>query len=298
MTPNAEELINGLPRQTWQERSFRYWAHQQLHSDDQSTRPLWWRPLSSMVVGVISSAASVFQQLGFRQVIIRDLDRLTSLLTLDNRDRPLITVSNHESTMDDPILWGVVPWRLRWNPDFIRWTLGAKELLWMNPPMNSLFALGQTIPTVRGDGIHQLAVEIALKKLNQNKWVHVFPEAKVNQTGALVRFKWGVGRMIMESNRVPLVVPMYFTGMREVMPLKQKYPWPNPSKSTLYIKVGDSVDFTKEVEKWQRERSKLESVEGQQELDKQVRTDITERLWKEVDKLRIEYLEEYDNHCP
>ncbi|ORX67053.1 hypothetical protein DL89DRAFT_259590 [Linderina pennispora] len=71
------------------------------------------------------------------------------------------------------------------------------------------FAYGQTIPTIRGAGIHQLGMEIALQRLRENRWVHVFPEGKVNQDDSLLRLKWGVGRLIMESDRVPIVVPMF-----------------------------------------------------------------------------------------
>ncbi|KAI9502147.1 tafazzin exon 5 and exon 9 deleted variant long form, partial [Coemansia spiralis] len=167
-----------------------------------------WRPLSSAVVGTTTLVMSLFLKLGFRKVVVEDLHKLTDVLKDDKRTRPVITVANHQSTMDDPAIWGAMPARMRWNPDYTRWTLGARELLYMNPFMNAFFALGQTIPTVRGDGIYQLAVEIGLRKLKENKWVHVFPEAKVNQENELLRFKWGVSRMIMEAERTPIVIPM------------------------------------------------------------------------------------------
>lgn len=67
---------------------------------------------------------------------------------------------------------------------------------------------------MRGAGVHQPALDIAVAKLNSGAWVchqtalaltnlrricqvHVFPEGKVNQEsckpdGQLLRFKWGV----------------------------------------------------------------------------------------------------------
>ncbi|KAI8320224.1 Phospholipid/glycerol acyltransferase, partial [Martensiomyces pterosporus] len=156
-------------------------------------------------------------RLGFRKVVVEDLHKLTDIVESE-RARPVITIANHQSTMDDPIIWGVMPARMRWNPDHARWTLGARELLYKNPLLNAFFAFGQTVPTVRGDGIYQLAVEIALRKMNENRWVHVFPEGKVNQGQQLIRFKWGVGRLIMESERTPIVVPMFHDGLKEVMP--------------------------------------------------------------------------------
>ncbi|KAJ1719967.1 Lyso-phosphatidylcholine acyltransferase, partial [Coemansia biformis] len=234
----ASELVGRLPQATWQERSLAYWADKQLQASDP-----WWRPLSTAVLGATSAAMAAALALGFRKVVIDDLHKLTDVLEAE-RTRPVITVANHESTIDDPLIWGIMPWRL-WTPDGTRWTLGAQELLYKHPVFNAFFALGQTIPTIRGGGIHQLAVEIGLHKLNQNRWVHVFPEGKINQGPELLRFKWGVGRMVMEAERTPVVIPMYFCGTRYVMPLGQRMPvpWFNPFKRTLYVKVGDPIDF-------------------------------------------------------
>ncbi|KAJ1999052.1 Lyso-phosphatidylcholine acyltransferase [Coemansia thaxteri] len=231
----------------------------------------------------------MFLALGFRKVVAEDLHKLTDVIEA-KRDRPVITIVNHESTMDDPAMWGVMPARMWWNPDHARWTLGAREYLYKNPPLNAFFALGQTISTVRGDGIYQLAVEIGIRRLNENKWLHIFPEARVNQGDTLLRFKWGVGRMIMESERVPVVIPMFFTGMKEIMPLSQKVPMPrpNPWKSTLYLRVGDVIDFTAQIEEWKKARAKLTSAEEKSKLDELVRIAIVNRLWIAVDGLKSE----------
>ncbi|KAJ2662316.1 Lyso-phosphatidylcholine acyltransferase [Coemansia sp. RSA 1200] len=278
LRPSAEELVSRLPRSSWQERSYAYWVNKQLHSSDSNTK--WWRPLSAAVVGATTTAMEALVKLGFRKVVAEDLHKLTDVLEDDARRRPVVTVANHQSTMDDPVIWGLMPARMKWNPDRVRWTLGARELLYMNPLMNAFFALGQTVPTVRGDGIYQLAVEIALRRLNENKWVHVFPEARVNQDPELLRFKWGVSRMIMESERTPIVIPMYFAGMSSVLPLRQRFPVPrpNPFKSILYVKAGDSIDFTLQVEQWRTARAMLVSADEIARLDEQVRVSIAEQL--------------------
>ncbi|KAJ2845166.1 Lyso-phosphatidylcholine acyltransferase [Coemansia brasiliensis] len=275
-------LIEQLPRETWQERSFAYWAEKQYESNS-----TWWRPLSAAVVGATTTVMSGILKLGFRKVTVENMHKLTDILESTDRSRPLLTVANHESTFDDPLIWGIMPAHLRWQPDATRWTLGARELLYKNPMLNAFFALGQTIPTVRGDGIWQLAVEIGLRKLDENKWVHVFPEGRVNQEAQLLRFKWGVSRMIMEAERTPIVVPMAFRGMKEVMPLRQKVPVPrpNPFKSELWVKIGDAVDFAPLVLRWKAARSGL-SPEDAAELDRQVRISIADQLWDAVNELR------------
>ncbi|KAJ2553761.1 Lyso-phosphatidylcholine acyltransferase [Coemansia sp. RSA 1933] len=273
----GQRLVDQLPRSSWQERSYAYWTDRQLNSSSDSR---WWRPLSAALLGTITTAMSAFLKLGFRKVAAEDLHKLTDVLEDSTRRRPVVTVANHQSTVDDPVVWGVMPARMRWNPDYTRWTLGARELLYTNPAMNGFFALGQTIPTVRGAGIHQLAVEIGLQKLRENKWVHVFPEAKVNQQGELLRFKWGVSRMIMEADRTPIVIPMYLSGMNKVLPLKQRVPIPCPSPftSVLYVKVGDCIDFAPQIARWKAARAALSSADDIARLDKEVRIDIAEQL--------------------
>ena len=46
-------------------------------------------------------------------------------------------------------------------------------------------------------------------------WLHVFPEGKVNyeREPAVLPFRWGLGRLIMDSERLPVVVPIYHIGI-------------------------------------------------------------------------------------
>ncbi|CDO68529.1 hypothetical protein BN946_scf184998.g26 [Trametes cinnabarina] len=86
---------------------------------------------------------------------------------------------------------------------------------------STFFRLGQVIETFRGKGIFQPAIDAAIEKLNRGEWIHLFGEGKVNQESSnpesptaaqLLRFKWGIGRIIMEAQRPPVIIPMWLTG--------------------------------------------------------------------------------------
>ncbi|KAG0037540.1 hypothetical protein BGZ82_002359 [Podila clonocystis] len=70
--------------------------------------------------------------------------------------------------------------------------------------IGAFFQCGQVVPVVRGNGIFQPAVNESIRLLQQGKWVHVFPEGKVNQSSELIRLKWGIGRIILELAGPPV----------------------------------------------------------------------------------------------
>lgn len=140
-------------------------------------------------------------------------------------DRPggLLTVSNHISTVDDPLIWGALL-DTRQICELVRvggmrWTVGAKELTFTNPFTSWFFERGQVIPIVRGDGIYQPAIDEAIEILNTDRWLHFFPEGKVIQKpGDIGRLKWGVGRLIMESTKHMTILPMILKGFDRMKP--------------------------------------------------------------------------------
>ena len=73
---------------------------------------------------------------------------------LKDRDRPIITISNHTSVyvsyyhflllerddrltmtldrVDDPLIWGLMPWSTLSNPHTVRWSMGSADICFTN----------------------------------------------------------------------------------------------------------------------------------------------------------------------
>ncbi|KAI9089385.1 acyltransferase-domain-containing protein [Phlyctochytrium arcticum] len=201
---------------------------------------------------------------------IFDLHNLLTPLQ-ESRNRPVITLCNHDSVLDDPMLWGVLPYSMLMDRSRMRWSLGAKEICFTNWLTSWFFASGRVIPTVRGDGIYQPALNLALEKLNENGWVHIFSEGKVNQERDMLAFRWGIARLIMETKVPPLVIPFWHKGLETVMPEDTKHYYPRPRKE-IVIGYGQALDFAT--------NGVLESVK---DLDAaQARIKICEYLFRET----------------
>ncbi|XP_006459960.1 hypothetical protein AGABI2DRAFT_142336 [Agaricus bisporus var. bisporus H97] len=207
------------------------------------------RLLSSATVTLVGLSSKALVHSGFASVAVHGLSTLTAALDSPARDQGqgIITVANHISTLDDPLMWSVLPAHYYLSPRTTRWALGASEIMFTNPWViwilissqgrffSTFFRLGQTIETFRGKGIAQPAVDLAIEKLNTGGWVHLYGEGKVNQSNTyqvndngqlcLKRFKWGVGRIVMESKKPPVIIPTWITGFDKLMPEGRKFPY-------------------------------------------------------------------------
>ncbi|KAI6189209.1 Tafazzin [Aphelenchoides besseyi] len=146
----------------------------------------------------------------------------TFMKAIEDRSRPLITVSNHRCNADDPLIWSMFTF-----PEFFRnisrfrYILAAHNICFTNPLYTTMFSLGRCIPCVRGEGIFQRGVNECIDVLSRNEWVHVFPEGKV--TPEPIRIKWGVSRMITEAARPPVLLPIWLDGMADVLSSTKPY---------------------------------------------------------------------------
>ncbi|KAF8521152.1 acyltransferase-domain-containing protein [Gautieria morchelliformis] len=187
--------------------------------------------------------------------------------------------------MDEPLVWGILPAEhfLRARP--MRWSLGASDICFTNSFFSEFFRQGQVLETFRGNGIRQHAVDRSIELLNQGEWVHIFPEGKIAQPAhsKLRRFKWGIGRMLMETDELPEIIPMWLTGFDQVMDESRRFPrfLPRAGKC-VSVTFGVSDVVRGRVSALRESHNRIRS--GERETA-HVRANITRAVQEELENL-------------
>lgn len=119
---------------------------------------------------------------------------------------------------------------------------------------------------IRGHGVYQDAIDLCIEKCALGHWVHVFPEGKVNSEKEEMRLKWGVGRIVYESPKIPMIVPVWHEGMDSLLPNVEPYMFQYNQKIT--INVGQPLDLN----------SYIKGLKDQQVPETVARRLITEKL--------------------
>ncbi|KAK3295676.1 uncharacterized protein B0H64DRAFT_395950 [Chaetomium fimeti] len=239
---------------------------------------------SAMIMGMTGLVSKCFLY-GFNRVEVTGLSRFLDILDSRrdpaNRQRGLLTVSNHVSVLDDPVVWGILPLRYTFDPSNLRWTLGAADICFANKFLTNFFTHGQVLPCHRlkhspfggpfqpalGQAIRLLSTPLPLPPHHQtytttgrdthpsplihgafrrHSWVHVFPEGCVHQHAAadMRYFKWGLARLILEAEPRPDVLPMFVDGTQRLMPEDRGFPrfLPRVGK-TVRVAFGEVLDY-------------------------------------------------------
>ncbi|CAG0901067.1 unnamed protein product [Darwinula stevensoni] len=197
-----------------------------------------WRVRSTAAIALVGCFSKIWMT-WFNQLNVHNKEILIEAVENRPPKKPLITISNHLSCMDDPLLWGVLRMKTLMNPQKMRWALAAHDICFTNPFYAWFFSSGRCIPVIRGSG---KAMDFCLEMLNRGQWVHIFPEGRVNADHEPMRLKWGVGRLISELSDPPLVVPMWQEGMDAVLPNRQPYVPRTGNRVTLNL--GRPMDFS------------------------------------------------------
>jgi len=263
-------------------------------------------PLVPFVIAALTKA-TVYSLC--QSVHVEGLEHLLSALA---SGKGVLTVSNHISVLDDPCaLSAAMPLRTFLNAGTTRWTLGASDICFKNPVQGAFFRKGQVIETFRSSadpkkaGIYQDAIDEAIQKLDQGKWLHVFPEAKVHQAPdkALLRFRWGVARVLMETKNDFEILPIWLQGFDDLMPLERDFPRFIPRFWRTRIRIVIGAPITHRIQPVIAEyrekaggpvpmvplgieaRPKPPRYEGDSEAAKAARIEIAARLREEVERL-------------
>lgn len=200
------------------------------------------RKMVIMAVGGLAKAAVSL----LNNTTVHNADTLLRLVRSRPPGVPLVTVSNHMSTMDDPLLWGFKGFPIT-DAKLSRWALAAEDICFKSSMLSYFFRLGKCIPITRGGGIYQEHMNEALERLSEGEWLHTFPEGKVSQEDAPIRrLKWGTASLIARAPVTPIVLPIVHTGFEQVMPENfyrgKRPPFPLWNKNIKII-VGEPMEL-------------------------------------------------------
>ncbi|CAD6235090.1 unnamed protein product [Miscanthus lutarioriparius] len=252
------------------------------------------RSLQALAVPLIGNACYVFMH-GLNSVQVYGAEKLHQALQGRPKGKALLTVSNHVAAMDDPfVIASLLPPSVMLEAQKLRWTLCATDRCFTNPVLSTFFRSVKVLPVSRGEGIYQKGMDMALSKLNSGGWVHIFPEGSRSRDGGktIAPAKRGVGRLVMDADSLPVVIPFVHTGMQDIMPVGKRIP--RAGKRVIVV-VGDPISFDDLL---------IDNCDDTQHISRGILYDkATERIGQrlqelkvEVDRLAAEQRSELQNH--
>ncbi|XP_076469281.1 tafazzin-like [Babylonia areolata] len=231
---------------------------------------LKWQITSRLMMAAVGSVSKIWIE-WLNRCKIHNKQTLMKVVESRPEGRGLVTISNHTSCVDDPFLWGKLKMKHVLQHTAMRWTPAAEDVCFTKPLHSWFMTMGQCVPVRRGSGVYQKSMDFLLDKLDMGHWVHIFPEGKVNLTNdKLLRFKWGVGRLVAECKTSPIVLPMFHVGMDHILP--NKAPYIPQIRKNVTLLIGNPLDFAKDIE----------LLQSLKKSPREIRKHITDRLQEEL----------------
>lgn len=116
---------------------------------------------------------------------LEKLDKALERSRVENRG--LMTIMNHMSVVDDPFLWGFLPWKYYKDIDNIRWGLGAHNVCFQNKFLSYFFSLGKVLATERfGVGPFQGSIDAAIRILSPDDTLNLIYDGEESTNNAWI----------------------------------------------------------------------------------------------------------------
>lgn len=145
--------------------------------------------------------------------------------------RPCIFVSNHQSTIDIPVLFAAIPVNFR----FV-----AKQSLKYVPVLGWYLSLAKFIFVDRGNRKRAIkSLEVAAERIHGGVSILMFPEGTRSETGRMMPFKKGPFALALQA-KVP-IVPVALEGTGALMPKNSWRITPGPVR----VRIGTALDVTR-----------------------------------------------------
>lgn len=277
--PNRIDLR--MPFESAEEVGTNYWqtSMSTLGNDFSINRRPWGRLITSLFRVLIAYIARFIMKV-MNKTYLHDPEENLKLLFERSDDIGLLSISNHQSIMDDPGIWcGVIPVR-KLRLKSLRTILMAEEWFYFlgGFSANILFGLN-CLPIRRGRSLKSFETIPALKEMHRRlngiaidesnssicpkgqhrikkEWVHIMIEGRLYQSWRFQPnepklgkpFKKGAAKVIACSPpQKTIVLPIYHRGMDDIFPEEKPKGWeignllPGKTKS-FFPKWGKRVD--------------------------------------------------------
>lgn len=140
------------------------------------------------------------------------------------RQGPCVYMANHQSNVDPPIVFAVLPPRI---------AMMGKKSLFSIPVLGTALRLADFVPVDRENReAARASVDEALEKLQRGISFMVYPEGTRSPDGRLLPFKHGVFLLALRAG-VP-IVPITIDGAAGVMPKKKWQIYPSSVRVTIH----------------------------------------------------------------